>query len=55
MDKNYEKCCEIIGKLEDLEAVFLGEVCVALIDAFPETREFIIENYVDVLDEEEEV
>lgn len=53
VNNEYQKCCEIIGRLEDLEAVVLGELCVSLIDQFPETREFIIENYEDILKEED--
>ena len=44
---------DIVDKLRDLEAETACEVLDQLIAHFPEVQEFLIENYIDILTEED--
>jgi len=47
------KAFDISDKLKDLEAEVACEVLDQLITHFPEVQEFLVENYIDLLTEED--
>lgn len=53
-DKDYQKCCDIIGRLGDLESEFMVDLLISLSANYKDVRDYIINYYSDVLEEDEE-
>lgn len=52
-DESYRLCCEIVDRMEDFESSFLGQMVISIIANFPETRQFILNQYSDILNDGE--
>ena len=54
-DPNYQRCCKIIDKLEDLEATeAMASILTCLIFNYKEAMEYVVNYHSDVLEEEED-
>lgn len=52
-DKDYQKCCRIIDRLGDLDEEFMMDLLTSLSANYKEVRDYIINYYSEVLEEEE--
>ena len=53
-DPNYQKCCKIIDRLEDLEATeAMASILTCLVFNYKDAMEYVLNYHSDVLEEEE--
>ena len=53
-DPDYQKCIQIIDKLEDLEASeILASILISIVYNYEEAREYLLNYHSDVIEEEE--
>ena len=50
---DYIKCCNIIEKLDELDCNALVNLAISLVANYPETRDFVIGQYQEILIEDD--
>lgn len=51
-DKDYQICCKIIEKLEELDSRELSRMAIMLVANIPMARDLVIGQYMDVLNDD---
>lgn len=54
MDRDFEKCCNIIDKLEEVDSRALRQLAIMLVANIQEARDLVIGQYEDVLTENDD-
>ena len=50
IDDDYLKCCDIAEKLEELDSKLLSQLLICIFANFQETRQYVLNNYYDVIE-----